>query len=146
MNEEEGGILSFLDKVVEIESVPQPILEETIPDEEPEEEIEFTPRDYREKSYESLLCELLTQEGYQYERQKKTANGIIDIFVYDRIPWIVEVKRSGTSFYLIQAIAQLKFYAMCFSFSQLYVAVPGRIKEEYLPILEEFRISEFRGP
>jgi hypothetical protein len=142
MAEEEGGILSFLDTVVDVETILPPTIEEVFPEEE--EETEYRPRDYREKTFETRICEFLTREGYQYERQKKIANGVIDIFVYDKIPWIIEVKRSGTPFYLIQGIAQLKFYRMCFSWTQLYLAVPGGIEERYLPILNEFRISELR--
>jgi Holliday junction resolvase-like predicted endonuclease len=145
MAEEEGGILAFLDTVVEIETILPPTIEETIPEEEPLEETEYKPRDYREKKFETYLCAYLTEKGYQYERQKRCANGVIDIFVYDKIPWIIEVKRYGTPFYLIQGIAQLKFYARCFSSSQLYIATPEEIREEYRLILDEFGIGRWCG-
>jgi len=108
-------------------------------------EVETKSRNYEERDFEEMVCAALDNELYIYERQKRVANGVIDIFVYDKTPWIIEVKRAGTPFYLVQAIAQLKFYAMCFKRSQLFITVPGGIDPKYFPILEEFSISELRG-
>ena len=142
MNGEEGGILSFLDKVVEIDSTFLPIPRETIPEVEPDEEAEYRPRDYQEKSFEDILCGIYDSYGLQYERQKRVANGIIDIFVYGQPPNIIEVKRSGTPFNLWTAIVQLKFYGACFKEAGLYIAVPGNIPKQHLPILRQFGIGE----
>jgi len=109
-----------------------------------EDEYEYKSRDYQEKSFEDKICRVLDlEEESMYERQKKIKNGIIDIFIYGQPPTIVEVKRVGTPFYLIQAIAQLKFYEMCFPRKcKLFIAVPGGIPQKYLPILQEFGVSE----
>ena len=94
MNEDEGGILSFLDKVVEIETICQPVLGETIPEEEPEEEeeAERKPRNYREREFESLICQEMDGLGVQYERQKRIATGIIDIYLYVAVPRGIDEK------------------------------------------------------
>lgn len=141
MSEVEENILVTLELpgiIPEMESEPR--IEEF---EENEEEIEheYKTRDYQEKRHELMICEWLTVHGYQYERQKRCANGIIDIFVYDKKPWIIEVKRAGTPFYLYQGIAQLKFYNMCFTSVKLFLAVPGGVEKKYLPILAEFNIG-----
>jgi hypothetical protein len=144
--ENDGGILSFLDDVVEIETICQPVLGGTIPEEEPEEEeeAERKPRNYREREFESLICQEMDGLGVQYERQKRIATGIIDIFVYRQPPEIIEVKPAATPYYLMQAAVQLKFYETCFKKAYLYVAVPGGIDEKWLKILANFGIGEYR--
>lgn len=99
-------------------------------------------RDMREKNFEDKLCEELDFFDRQYERQKRVENGIIDIFVYDRIPMIIEVKRSGTLPNIMQAIVQLKFYEACFKKADLYISVPEGINPRFLSILKQFGIFE----
>jgi len=136
---ETENIFAVFDMPIEsIQEIPEIVEEEEI-------EEEYKPRDYQERSFEDKICRVLDLEGdLMYERQKKIKTGIIDIFIYGQPPGIVEVKRAGTPFYLIQAIAQLKFYEMCFPRKcKLFIAVPGGIPSDYIPILKEFGIKEF---
>lgn len=150
---EDEGILAILETPISWEEIRKtsqlPEIEESFLDEiesDDGEIQEYKPRDYRERSFEDKICRVLDIENdLMYERQKKVSNGVIDLFIYDNPPWIIEIKRTGTPFYLYQAIAQLKFYEMCFSRKcKLLISVPGGIPEKFLPILKEFSIKEFK--
>lgn len=111
-------------------------------DEEENEIQENKPRDYQEKSFEDTLCEGFDLLGLQYERQKKVANGVIDIFVYGQPPVIIEIKRANTAFYVMQAVVQLNFYSACFKKAYKIIAVPGGIPNQYKPELNKFGINQ----
>jgi hypothetical protein len=137
-------IMGFLDNIIDIEPKQETIPELHIMTEE-EREIRYKAYYSQERFFEDKVCEVLTASGIQYERQKRIANGIIDIFVYEQPPIIIEVKREGTPFYLMQALAQLKFYEACFKGgASLFISVPWKIPEEYHHVLEDFNVRELR--
>jgi len=100
-----------------------------------------------ESDFETEICEAIDSAGLAYERQKRVGNGIIDIFIYGQPPIIIELKRDDSVFSLIQAITQVKFYALAFNQKpHLFVCfMTGRpVREEFHPIMAELGIGELR--
>lgn len=97
-----------------------------------------------EKDFEDEFCGCLDASGMFYERQKQTANGIIDLFIYGQPPSIIELKRDATPYSIREAVTQLKFYAAAFKGKpELYIAVKnGPIPDDLKQIIHEFGIRE----
>jgi len=136
--------MTEVENIFAVFDVPFGITSETADITEEEIEQEYKPRDYREKAFEDIICEILDSQGHLYERQKRVANGVIDIITWHQCPDIIEVKRAGTPQYLIQAIVQLRFYAACFRRSTMWISVPGGIPQEHLHLLKEFGVKELK--
>jgi len=98
-----------------------------------------------ESEFETEICEAIEAAGLSYERQKRVGNGIIDIFIYGQPPIIIELKRDDSPFSLIQAITQVKFYALAFNQKpHLFVCfMTGHpIREEFHTLMAELGVGQ----
>jgi hypothetical protein len=101
-----------------------------------------------EKEFVKRLCKPLSKKGLNYEVNKACETGIIDIFINDDPPSIIEVKGHMDTHNLMSALGQLLFYSASYPEANLFVALPKRLDVQKRKIFKLYEINQwghFRG-